>query len=88
MANNQEDSFSNGLGVIVGITGAIIGIGVANDDPDINAFMGFIVGGLIGYIAGRIAGEILTIAIKVIIGLLSILFILYRVYRLISLIGE
>lgn len=88
MENQNEDSFSHGLGIITAIVGGFIGIGVANDDPDMNTFLGFIIGGVIGYVGGRIAGELLTLAIKIIIGIISILFIIFRIYRLFSLIGE
>ena len=88
MSANEENGFSKGLGVLVGIVGAIMGVGIANEDPDMNAFLGFIVGGILGYIAGRIAGELLTIVVKVVIGIEAIIFILYRMYRLFSFLSE
>ena len=88
MSNNEGNEFSKGLGIIVGIAGAILGTGVANDDPDLNAFAGFIVGGLFGYIAGWVAGEFLTWIIKVILAVASVLYIVFRIYRILILLGE
>ena len=85
---NEENSFSKGLGVIVAIVGAFMGVGIASDDPELNAFASFLIGGFIGYIVGRIVGEIVNIVIQVIIGILSILFILFRIYRFFMLLGE
>lgn len=84
MGDNKDNSFSKGLGTIVGIAGAILGAGIANDDPELNAFAGFIVGGLIGYIGGWIVGEFLTWALKVLLAIISVLFIIYRIYNFIT----
>ncbi|WP_340066502.1 hypothetical protein [Ascidiimonas aurantiaca] len=88
MGNEDENSFSKGLGIIVAIVGAFMGVGIANEDPELNAFAGFLIGGFIGYIVGRIVGEIVSMVIQVIIAILSIVFILFRVYRFFSLLGE
>ena len=88
MANNDDNGFSNGLGVMVAIVGAFIGIGVASDDPEMNSFVGFLVGGFIGYVLGRIVGSLLTFVFKVIIAILSGLFILFRIYRFITFLAE
>ncbi|NER12898.1 hypothetical protein GWK08_05570 [Leptobacterium flavescens] len=88
MGDSEENSFSNGLGIIVGIVGAILGVGAANNDPEISAFGGFIVGGIIGYLGGWIVGKVLTFALKVLIAIISIIFIIYRVYRLLTFLAE
>jgi len=88
MGDNKDNSFSKGLGSIVGIAGAILGTGIANDDPELNAFAGFIIGGIIGYIGGWIVGEFLTWVFKVILAIISTLFIIFRIYRFFSFIAD
>ncbi|WP_299557242.1 hypothetical protein [Seonamhaeicola sp.] len=88
MGNKEGNSFSKGLGFIAGFAGAILGAGVANEDPELNAFVGFLVGGFIGYIGGWIVGEFLTWTLKVILAIISALIIIFRVYRFLSFLGE
>lgn len=88
MSNKEGNSFSKGLGFIVGFAGAILGAGTAAEDPELNAFVGFLVGGFLGYIGGWIVGEFLTWTLKVILAIISVLIIILRVYRLLSFVGD
>ena len=88
MGDKSDNSFSKGLGTIVGIAGAILGTGIANDDPELNAFAGFIVGGIMGYIGGWVVGEFLTWVLKVVLAIISVLFIIYRIYRFFTFITD
>ena len=88
MGNNDDDGFSKGLGILIAIVGALMGVGIASDDPEISSFVGFLVGAIIGYIIGLIVGSVLTFVFKVIIAILSALYVIFRIYRFITFLAE
>ena len=84
-SSSNKNEFGNGLGIILGITGALLGYSAAQEDPEITNGIGTIVGFLMGYIGGHIAAAVLSIVFKTIIALLGIAIILLRVGNFLNL---
>lgn len=78
--SNKNESLDNGLGIIFGIAGALWGIGMASEDPEVSTLGGVIIGFIIGYICGRIAAVILSGIIQILVALIGFLLIAIRLY--------
>ncbi len=85
---SNQDNFGNGLGILIGIVGAVLGFESTSHDPDTSSGIGAIVGFILGYLGGRVAATILSLVLRILIVLFAIAILLFRIFKLIEFFGS